>query len=514
MNDSAQRTEHGLAFKSIKLPLFNSWNLSSIAVPALALHLHGKRLFLLGGKEESDSMSAYKFSNYNHYLAYQKERRYLIYNTISNGLAELEPQVFQTIREGAEGLEKLENDSANFDLLQKLRSGNFIVEKDFDELAFIRAKLNMSRFGTTNLSLTIVPTQYCNLDCIYCYEGAKIGNYMNEETKEAVVEFVASQLDRFGYKAINVSWFGGEPLMHPEAVFSLSRKLIQLCRKRRVSYSAMIVTNGTNLNRSLVRRLKSCKVGYMQVTIDGPKDVHDVRRPYKQDVRETGRSSFDKIVQNIERVLGLLPITIRINVDKTNQEESLDLVQWMTARGWLEPQNECSFYIGYTKVWTSVCSKVAGQCFTMDEFSRAEMDFQKKLIERGFSLGNLYPSNCSYCMAASPAGFAIDPGGELYKCWADVGNKNAYLGNVRKNVEINSELLSWISYDPLLEYRECRKCSYFPICAGGCPYTAIKLKKNSDRAFNCTPWKTLMRKKMDLFLAQRARDQDLVELAS
>jgi uncharacterized protein len=448
-------------------------------------------------------MGTYKLSRYNHYLAYQKEGRYLVYNALSNGLAQLEPDVFRLLRGGEEGLDRLEREHAGNGLVTKLRAGNILVDSDLDEVAFLRTKLNMTRYGSPVLSLTIVPTQYCNLDCVYCYEGAKVGKYMDEETEDAIVAFVDRQFERFGYRTLNVSWFGGEPLMHPKAILSLSRKLIRLCRRREAGYSAMVVTNGTRLTRDLVRRLKAARVTYLQVTIDGPQPIHDARRPYKTDVPEAGRSSFATIVRSVERVLGMLPIHVRINVDKTNQEESLQLVEWMQSRGWLEPEKQCAFYIGYTRVWTSVCSKVAGQCFTMDEFSRTELEFQKQLIERGFSLGNLFPSHSAYCMSTSPAGFAIDPGGELYKCWADVGNKEAYIGNVREPLELGRELLQWVSYDPLLEFEECRECPFFPICAGGCPYVPIKQKTHSDRAYNCSPWKVLMRKKMDLFLSQR-----------
>lgn len=452
-------------------------------------------------------MSAYKLSKYNHYMAYQKERKYLIYNALSNGLAQVEPDVFKLLRSGEDGLDALESDPQRQELLENLNLGNIVVDRDFDETAFLRTKLNMSRFGNSTLSLTIVPTQYCNLDCVYCYEGAKIGRYMDSETEDELVKFAEDQFDRFNYTGLSVSWFGGEPMMHPEAIFSLSRKLIRMCKKRKASYSAMVVTNGTNLNRTLMRKLKTAKIDYIQVTIDGPKEIHDERRPYKADIPEAGNSSFEKICKNVENVLGLLPIHIRINVDKTNQEQSLQLVDWITQRGWLEPENNCHFYIGYTRVWTSNCSDVAGQCFTMQEFSQAELDFQKQLIERGFSLGNLYPNTTSYCVAAAPNGFAIDPRGELYKCWADVGNKKAYLGNVRKPVELNSKMTEWLSYEPLIDSEECRDCSFFPVCVGGCPYAAIEERKRGGKGTNCTPWKTLMRKKMDLFLSQRTASE-------
>ncbi len=448
-------------------------------------------------------MSKYKLSNYNHYIFYRKGNMYLIYNAISNGLAKLEPEVYRLIRSGEQGLDKLERDESKRQLLDSLRSGHIIVEKEFDEIEFLRAKMNMGRFGSTVLSLTIVPTLACNLKCVYCYEGVKIGKYMDESIEDAITNFTESQIRRFGYRGLTVSWYGGEPLMHLKAIYSLSRKLINLCRRKRVNYQAMVVTNGTILNKTIARRLKACKVTHIQVTIDGPKETHDVRRPFISN----NKSSFDTIVRNVERVLGILPVHIRINVDRTNYEQSLELVEEMKNRGWLDESKNCLFYIGYTREWTSVCSNIASQCFTMEEFSKAELEFQKELISRGFRLSNLYPSQYSYCVATSPAGFVIDPHGELYKCWADVGNREAYLGNVKEPLEMNAKLLEWLSYEPLLQFPECRVCKFFPICAGGCPYVALKQRGKFGRNYNCTPWKILMRKKMEVFLEQLAEAQ-------
>ena len=71
-------------------------------------------------------------------------------------------------------------------------------------------------------------------------------------------------------------------------------------------------------------------------------------------------------------------------------------------------------------------------------------------------------------------------------------------------MELSRELLAWLSYEPLQQFPECRACKFFPICASGCPYVAIKQQQHSNRAYNCTPWKALMRKKMDLFVRQLA----------
>jgi len=446
-------------------------------------------------------MSTYKLSRYNHYLNPTAQNGPMVYNAVSNGLAKLDPEVYELLSRGEQGLEAMEGDPSRAQLLASLRKGHVIVEKDLDEIEFMRLKLNLSRFGNLGLSLTIVPTLGCNLACTYCYEGLRGAKFMSDETEDALVAFTKTQVERFGYRSVVVSWFGGEPLMRPKRIYSLSKKLIALCKKAKINYSSMVVTNGTYLNPSMARQLKAHKVSHVQVTIDGPKEIHDARRPFKGG----SKSSFDLITRNVESVLGLLPVHVRINVDKTNHQRSLELVDEMRARGWFDEGKQCAFYVGYTRVWTPVCSSIADQCFSMEEFSETELQFQSDLLKRNFSLGNLYPSRSTYCMAAAPGGFVVGPDGELYKCWSDVNNLEACIGNVSTPLELNPKLMEWLNYDPLTQFPKCRECAFFPICAGGCPQVAIQ-RKNSDGC-NCTPWKVLMNQKIDVFLTQLTQQQ-------
>src|SRR3974377_651180 len=118
-------------------------------------------------------MSTYKVSRYNHYLTSTAQNGPMVYNAVSNGLAKLDPEVYELLKRGEQGLEEMEGDPARAQLLASLRKGHVIVEKDTDEIDFMRLKLNLSRFGNLGLSLTIVPTLGCNLACTYCYEGLR-----------------------------------------------------------------------------------------------------------------------------------------------------------------------------------------------------------------------------------------------------------------------------------------------------------------------------------------------------
>ena len=70
----------------------------------------------------------------------------------------------------------------------------------------------------------------------------------------------------------------------------MSKKFIEICDKYGVRYQANIITNGYLLNKEIVKELEDIHVKHIQVTIDGPKDIHDKRRFLKGK-----QGTFDKI---------------------------------------------------------------------------------------------------------------------------------------------------------------------------------------------------------------------------
>ena len=447
-------------------------------------------------------MQKYKPSNYNHFIFLEDENKYMVYNSISNGLAKLEPEIFYLLKKGKEGILEIENDDSKKELCQKLYSGNIIIDNDLDEIKFLSTKFNMSKYGQKNLSLTIVTTLDCNLDCVYCYEGNRSKVYADSNREEEILKFASEKIKSMGYKSLSVVWYGGEPLLNKQFIVSLSKKLQALCKSERVQYNAIMVTNGTMLNKTTVKELKRLKVNGMQITIDGPSEIQDKRRPLKN----IKKSSYQLIMKNVESVLGIIPIQVRINVDKTNSSSTILLLEEFERKGWLKRNGDISVYIGYTRDWTSNCSNILPDCFSMKEFTEAEIEFHKLLISKGINVSNLYPSPQGFCVAVSPHGFVIDPGGEIHKCWSEVGNKEAYVGTIKEPLKLNTKLLEWLSYNPLEDSAECRECNLFPVCGGGCPYVMIRKKDKleKDKTYNCTPWKIFMEDKIRLFLLSKA----------
>ncbi|UCH93473.1 MAG: hypothetical protein JSV88_24820, partial [Candidatus Aminicenantes bacterium] len=165
-------------------------------------------------------MLKYKPSSYNHFIYLGDEDKYLVYNSISNGLAKLEPEIFSLLKKGKAGILEIEKDTSKKDLVQQLYRGNIIIDSDLDEIEFLRTKFNMIKFGQKNLSLTIVTTLDCNLNCIYCYEGNHPVQYADSILEQDILKFTSEKIKSMGYKSIYTTWYGGEPLLNKEFIFS------------------------------------------------------------------------------------------------------------------------------------------------------------------------------------------------------------------------------------------------------------------------------------------------------
>ncbi len=63
-------------------------------------------------------------------------------------------------------------------------------------------------------------------------------------------------------------------------------------------YTASLITNGSLLSAAVLEKLKEWKIRMVQVTIDGSKEVHNLRRPFKG-----GNPSFDIVFENFMNLI-------------------------------------------------------------------------------------------------------------------------------------------------------------------------------------------------------------------
>ncbi len=353
-------------------------------------------------------------------------------------------------------------------LYEGLVHGGFLVEDEVDELARVKTRSMRDRFRTDRLMLTIAPTLDCNFRCDYCYEE-HLRVTMSRPVREALLEFVAQRVD--GLRDLWVTWYGGEPLLPPalEVVRALSRGFRELADRHGLGYGAELVTNGYLLDRSTMEELLGLGVERVQVTLDGPRDIHDRRR-----VHVDGTGTWDRILANLEQVADLAEIQLRINVDRRNAMACLDVVEELQRRGL---ERMVRPYLAQVTFDGAACGNVQEACYSSAEFARTEVEIYREAARRGLPLGR-YPVRIpgAFCTADRALAWVVAPTGLLFKCWHEVtlapGHSVGSLldgqGPRQRAVEER-----WLAWDAL-EKRGCRDCDILPLCLGGCPLEALE----------------------------------------
>ncbi len=434
-----------------------------------------------------------KLSNYTFDLCLPEEGQVLIYNSLSNNLAVLETDEYAQLIECKKGTMNIYNP----ELLNELIRGGFLIEDNVDELKTIRLSLQKERFRTDHLSITIAPTLDCNFSCIYCYEQqSKDSIYMNEDVENAIVQFVKAKIKNISI--LNVTWYGGEPLLSVSSIQKLSEKIIEICDQNDVNYSASVVTNGYFLTKKTWEILRQGRVTHIQITVDGDRDIHDQRR-----CTENHEPTYDCILNNIQKLKkDIAPISMRINIDKSNMGSIESLLDDICQRGLMDVVNP---YLGKVDAGEGYYDQKI--CLSDVEFFEFERLFQRLLIKKGFHIDRFtkYPKRVfAHCAADTYNSFVINADGTLYACWEDIGDQGKSIGNILDGDATSniSRYLDFMTFDPTIDSK-CSLCKILPLCMGGCPVRRIR------GAHTCSKYKWNLEEDLIDFAHNIMRNQSL-----
>jgi len=336
-------------------------------------------------------------------------------------------------------------------------------------------------FDSSRLGLTVCPTSRCNFRCPYCFEASQAdGATMSPETVDRLIAFIASYKDA---RTLSLTWYGGEPTLAWDVVEDVTARVQALD----IEYAgAGLVTNGYLLSAEKIARLSDLQIDSIQITLDGPPEVHDGRR-----VLAGGGPTYARILANVDRLMASPyegSCAIRVNLDKHNLEGFLELRSELLERF---EGKKLSVYTGHVNTslghsYDHACSLDLGDwaTFTIDLYRKGGI-----LPHGGFyPAGNLH----GICVATSHNGFVVGPRGELYKCWEDVGKPEMAIGDVHAEEPITDpelRALYALGTDPYTD-PECLACTVLPICGGGCANKRLRAKHfNEEGLLLCSPYK-------------------------
>ena len=199
--------------------------------------------------------------------------------------------------------------------------------RDIDEIAVLKNnKFNQDSIHQS-VNFQILPTLNCNFRCIYCYQrNTHRPEVMNDEIMDAVYKAIDAEIFPTTTN-LNLAWFGGEPLLGLRTIQILSKRILSLISRSNIEYFSSLATNGYLLNKKTIEILKRCRIGHLQITLDGPEAIHDKRR-----ILANGGSTFRVILENIKNALESgIKISIRINIDKENITSIASLLTLLTG---------------------------------------------------------------------------------------------------------------------------------------------------------------------------------------
>ncbi|MCL2399863.1 MAG: SPASM domain-containing protein [Defluviitaleaceae bacterium] len=377
----------------------------------------------------------------------------LVYNSRSGAMVTLDEASFAQFNAFCE----CESAIDDKDLANGLMHCGFLIEDDIDELNELRLNMYSSRFATSHLGLIIAPSMDCNFRCTYCFELGQLRKQrMPDDVAAKLVAFVDEKANHLSN--LDITWFGGEPLLDMERIEDLSYKFLQICEKNSIEYKANVITNGYLYSPNIAERLKSCKVNYVQITLDGVKEIHDSRR-----FLECGNGTFDTIIQNLKDTKGILPVALRINVDIENQEQASEILSIIKAEGL---EGFVSPYLGHVASFGDNCG--SDKCISKNQFSEIRVQFMQKIGENMMDM--LPKPKSNFCIADSCNGWVIDPVGDMYKCHADIGSKSKRVSSLLDEcMKPTNTFNDYMLFEPTAT-EKCADCKFLPICMGGCPH--------------------------------------------
>lgn len=350
--------------------------------------------------------------------------------------------------------------SVEFPEYKELRDNGFITENAIDEFLVFKYWYNKEKFKNETCVVTFAPLYRCNMRCVYCFEGDICDTMpdMTPDTFNAALSFLEKYVKTRSPRMLDLNLFGGEPLLNRDLAERLLSGARTLCARQGVRLEVNVVTNGALMCGGNLRSLKQLGVNSFQVTIDGERKMHDVRRPFKN---KTG--SFDVIFRNtLEAIDAGFQVILNMNFDRDNYSSILSFL------GKVPVQYRDRVFIKFSPIKTTKTSRL--QTHKLPGEDSAEMFFKltKKLYDEGYRTDGLELNEYGPCTFLRNNFLTIDPQGNIGKCIYGMGDKDFVVGNVNDDFELSMQNISqFVAIEPDFG-AACRKCSVLPLCMGGC----------------------------------------------
>lgn len=398
---------------------------------------------------------------------YPVKGEHLVYNTRTQALIKID----QPLKNLLDSLDKrnvfLDEGPVQEDLASLHRMG-IIVESEQEDMAKLRQHLNQIKYSYDKSCylVTILTTYGCNFKCTYCFEESSRTNVkLDFKTQNDVMDWIKRKVERLGHQGLYINYYGGEPLLNPDAIVHISKEMQEWCKQRGMEFSFGMQTNGYLMTPKRISQFKEYGLVRARISLDGVKEDHDRFRPLRG-----GGGTFDRIIKNIQDCVDLLEIGISVGYDQGNVEPVEKLLDYFDRIGLLDklrgqfifspiiptlgPKDNPQAIQGSECMCNYEDDKLTSTNKKINDLMKA-----KKLPTRSGMSTHTCP------LVREHSGVTIDQEGRLYRCNSLLGHPEFAIGDIYHD-EFNEKQKEFRDLDV---WKQCpADCTYMPMCSGGC----------------------------------------------
>ncbi len=415
----------------------------------------------------------------NYTFLFENDGEYYAFNALSKAFLEIDSTSYDLLLAKQKTRAEITDEELDRELFDEFKKRLFLCTSHQDEFLTYKAMIMNLRQQSSSMHLTIAPTMDCCFSCFYCFErDNKTKSYITTETMDAIIKNIER---RENLQNLHLTWFGGEPLMAIDKMQEFYRKFRPVFKGK---FSSNIITTAHHIDERVIDILKEIEVKSMQITIDGMEQTHNSVK-----FTEGCSNAFRRVLSNIDLLVEKYPelgIVVRVNTTKSNSAEYIELHNLIGKRY----KGKVSMSPGLVMNRTNDPSVT--NLFNREDFSRFSLDlWQKHRIVSSWLMYQNSPH--SECAIRNRNALSVDPEGNVYQCWENIGNKKRTIGRLDSEgnlTDINQTELNRNLYgaDPIATPK-CIKCSYLPMCGGGCPIQRIQNEFEGTKNDICSSYK-------------------------
>ena len=324
--------------------------------------------------------------------------------------------------------------------------------------------------------LVVIPTYKCDLRCSYCWQRLyRLDSpVMDDETLRGLFGALPSFVEIESPERVDLVLFGGEPLQDIPELRAVVVRVLRWGREQ--GFSTKVITNGVGLAGAMPS-LEGL-VDVVQVTLDGPPEVHRRRRPLP------GGDSFTPAAAGIDRAAAAgIRVNVRVNVAEANLPRLPELADVARQAGWLESGNVV-LHLAPVKNHNPKKSTPEESTLLDQVLELVESDSRMEVFDlsgfpgikyfTGFKESGLFSLHRFFNCEAQMNFYAFDLFGDIYPCWDSAGIRSLAIGRFLPEIEIDPERLAQWRKRTSLDITECGGCPSSPHCGGGCQFLSFE----------------------------------------